>query len=255
MIYYNIYNLCFILFRMESIKPLVNISKNAQTARSGFKAEEIFRKDDSIRKNLEIYFKKNILQIDKIHGKKYDTIIQFEDNTRACVQNKKFEHFGGRGDSFDRRAIHKTFDNVIMQENLKLLTCSRPTKTTTSMIESDKISFMKLCEENIGDIRSFITKTLIGEESEKNEYWCFMKTDNLFTDIQLYMVSSEKLLQFIFDSLKIHISTRPNGTCLHLSPYIALQRKGGNTTDHSPDDIQCKLKMTTEMIDICERIL
>jgi hypothetical protein len=31
-------------------------------------------------------------------------------------------------------------------------------------------------------------------------------------------------------------------TCVHLSPRIYLQRKGGGKKDHSPDDIQLKIK-------------
>ena len=31
-------------------------------------------------------------------------------------------------------------------------------------------------------------------------------------------------------------------TCVHLTPNIYLQRKGGNKTDHSPNHIQSKLR-------------
>jgi hypothetical protein len=69
------------------------------------------------------------------------------------------------------------------------------------------------------------------------------------------MVSSETLIGFLKDTIKIDIKLKKNGTCLHLSPHIALQRKGGSGTDHSPNHIQAKLKCTKEMIALCEKIL
>ena len=34
----------------------------------------------------------------------------------------------------------------------------------------------------------------------------------------------------------------PKKTCVHISPLMYLQRKGGGKKDHAPDDIQLKLK-------------
>ena len=45
-------------------------SKNSLTAKSGFKAEEIFRTDNKIKMALETYFKLNIVSMEKIKGKK-----------------------------------------------------------------------------------------------------------------------------------------------------------------------------------------
>ena len=39
-----------------------------------------------------------------------------------------------------------------------------------------------------------------------------------------------------------HSDMVPKRTCVHLSPQIYLQRKGGGKADHSPDDIQAKIK-------------
>lgn len=54
-----------------------------------------------------------------------------------------------------------------------------------------------------------------------------MKTNKTFTNMELYIISSETLLHFIENTIKIDIKLKKNGTCLHLSPYISLQRKGG----------------------------
>ena len=80
-------------------------SKNSLTAKSGFKAEEIFRTDNKIKMALETYFNLTIVSMEKNQGKKYDTLITFDNNTKVNIQNKKIENLGGRGDSFDRRHI------------------------------------------------------------------------------------------------------------------------------------------------------
>ena len=230
-------------------------SKNSLTAKSGFKAEDIFRTDPLIKLSLEKYFGKQITSLNKIHGKKYDTKIYFEDNSYVNVQNKKIESLGGRGDSFDRRHIKDTFVNPVIRKYLTLLTLIRKSKTETSMSDAQKLDFIKLCNNNLSDINQYIKKTLIGEGTEANDYWCIMKTNKSFIDKQIYIISSENMLKFVENTLKIDIKLKKNGTCLHLSPYIALQRKGGSETDNSPNHIQAKLKITQELLELCNKIL
>ncbi len=230
-------------------------SKNSLTAKSGFKAEDIFRTDADIKKALETYFGKNIASLHKVHGEKYDTKIYFEDGTSVNIQNKKIENLGGRGDSFDRRHIKDTFKDQFIRKYLTLLTLVRKTKTETLMTEGQKADFMKLCNHNLDDIKQYIRKTLIGNGSESNEYWCIMKTNKTFTEKEIYIISSESMIEFIEKTIKIDVKMKKNGTCLHLSPYIALQRKGGGETDHSPNHIQAKFKFTQEIIDLCSKIL
>jgi hypothetical protein len=230
-------------------------SKNSLTAKSGFKAEDIFRTDELIKCKLEKYFGKKIISLDKIHGKKYDTKIYFEDSSSINVQNKKIEILGGRGDSFDRRHIKDTFINQDVRKYLTLLTLIRKGKTETLMSEGQKLDFMKLCNNNLDDISQYIKKTLIGENTtEMNNYWCIMKTNKTFSNMELYIISSKKLLEFIEKSIKIDIKLKKNGTCLHLSPFIVLQRKGGDKTDNSPNHIQAKFKVTQEILNLCDKL-
>lgn len=230
-------------------------SKNSLTAISGFKAEDIFRTDESIKSALEEYFGKKIMSLHKIHGKKYDTTVIFEGGSSVNIQNKKIENLGGRGDSFDRRHIKDTFRNPHIRKYLTLLTLIRKTKTETFMSEQQKLDFIRLCNNNLDDIRQYIRKTLLGEEQEMNNYWCIMKTDKTFTNKEIYIISSETMFDFIEKTIKIDIKLKKNGTCLHLSPYVALQRKGGGNTDHSPNHIQAKFKFTQEIIELCNKIL
>ena len=47
------------------------MSKNSLIAKSGFKAEDIFRTDNLIKLALEKYFEKNIISLIKINNKKF----------------------------------------------------------------------------------------------------------------------------------------------------------------------------------------
>jgi hypothetical protein len=224
----------------------------SDTAKSGFTAEEIFRTDVNIINSLENYYKKSIKEIIKApHGEKYDNIIIFEDGSNYNIQNKKILNLGGRGDSFDRRHIKNTFNNQFIRKYLTLLTLNRPTKRSTYMTESQKKDFVLLCNNNLQDIKQYIKKTLVG----KNDYWCIMKTDKKFSTINLYIIKTETFYNFIEESISISIKLKNNGTCLHLSEYIALQRKGGGNTDHAPNHIQAKLKITKSLLDMCDQIL
>lgn len=230
-------------------------SKNSQTAKSGFKAEDIFRTDESIKTALEIYFGKKIVSLNSVHGKKYDTQIVFHDRSKTNIQNKKIERLGGRGDSFDRRHIRDTFQNQFIRKYLTLLTLYRNTKTSTTMSLEQKRDFIQLCNQHLDDIRQYISKTLIGQGDDANHYWCIMKTNKTFSKKEIYIISSDVLANFIDTTIQIDIKMKSNGTCLHLSPYIALQRKGGGNTDHSPNHIQAKFKITEEIIKRCDQIV
>lgn len=113
---------------IQEEQTIQECSKNSLTAKSGFKAEDIFRTDNLIKCSLEKYFGKNIISLNKIHGKKYDTKIYFEDESSINIQNKKIENLGGRGDSFDRRHIKNTFNNQSIKKYLTLLTLIRKKK-------------------------------------------------------------------------------------------------------------------------------
>ena len=231
------------------------LSRNSLIAKSGFKAEEIFRTDNSIKIKLEKYFKSNIIDMKKIDKQKYDTTIIFDNDKKINIQNKKIENLGGRGHSFDRRHIKNTFDNQFIRKYLTYLSLIRKSKTETFMTNDQKQDFINLCNNNLADIKKYIKKTLIGEEVNIENYWSIMKTDKSFKKIELYALSSIKLYDFLINSIKIDIKMKKNGTCLHLSPYISLQRKGGGKTDNSPNHIQAKFKITQEILNLCDKIL
>jgi D-alanine-D-alanine ligase-like ATP-grasp enzyme len=64
-------------------------SKNALTARLGFKAEEVLTTLPAAAAALATYFQKPIQAITKApHGKKTDVVVQFADGTKTKIQNK-----------------------------------------------------------------------------------------------------------------------------------------------------------------------
>ena len=185
------------LWKGEKCRCSITTMSGSDTAKSGFKAEELFRINPNIIKSLEDHFKKPIDKIVKAPcGEKYDNIIIFKDGSQYNIQNKKILNLGGRGDSFDRRHIKKTFNNQFIRKYLTLLTLIRPTKRSTYMTEAQKKDFISLCNNNLEDIKQYIKKTLIGEEN-KNNFWCIMKTDKNFSTINLYIIKTETLYNFI----------------------------------------------------------
>lgn len=229
-------------------------SKGSEIAKSGYIAEDLFRSDLKIRSSLELYFKFNIIEMIKVNSKKYDTAIILNTKTipiQINIQNKKIVNLGGRGDSFDRRHIKDTFNNMFIRKYLTLLTLVRECNTKTTMTLNQKTDFIKLCNANLDEIKQYLFKTLIGNTNENNinEYWCIMKQNNL------YIISSIKLYNFLCDTMFIDIKMKSNGTCLHLSPNVALQRKGGGTSDKNPNHIQAKLKITQNILDLCYKLI
>jgi len=231
------------------------ISNNAVTARSGFQAERIAVNDPRFKTAYEKYFQKSISDMKVVSGEKYDILVSFSDGTQARVQNKKVEKLGGRGDSFDRRKLGTTFENQFIRQYLTLLSLIRKGKRQTHMTPEQKKDFIELCNKNLDDVKQYMKKTFMGEAGKENQYWSIMKTDKTFTNIELYMVTAQQFYEYLEKRIKIDISLKSNGTCLSLSPDVYLQRKGGEKTDKSPNDIQAKLKINQDILNLFERIL
>jgi hypothetical protein len=240
---------------MQMFKRMIQtLSNNAVTARSGFQAERIAVTDPRFKAAYEKYFQKPITDMKVVSGEKYDILISFSDGTNTTVQNKKVESLGGRGDSFDRRRIESTFENEFIRKYLTLLSLIRKGKRQTHMTPEQKKDFISLCNKNLEDIKQYLKKTFMGEAGKENQYWSIMKTDKTFTNIELYMVTAQKFYEYLVSRIKIDISLKSNGTCLNLSPDIYLQRKGGEKTDKSPNDIQAKLKIDQNILNLFERV-
>ena len=229
-------------------------SNNSSTAKSGFKAEEHFRMNPIIRNHLEQYFMASIDRIEAAPPRmKCDNIIFFTDGSRVRIQNKKFERFGGRGDSFDRRPVSGTFDNPFLRKYLTALTLFKGKGQSTGLGPEQKRQFEVLCRESGEDCRQLLRKTLVGQGEYRNDYWVFMKSGREFdcAKTDLWITPSLCLLSLLESRIEIKAAR----TCLHLSDLVYIQRKGGSKGENAPNDVQMKLKIDRTIVDSCKHIL
>lgn len=219
-------------YQQESY-PTTTISKNSIVARSGFKAEDTLCNSPHVLQRLgSQYFHKQIVKCEKKSGNtKTDLILTFEDMTTTNLQLKNGTG-GGRGWSFHRQSI----DTMSIDDSVKTLLRNVCLKLggNREIIELD---------------RQFIRTLLLGQdESSKPEY--FIHTTIKNGEVTTISICTAEV--FVEAIIKVAYQTFiPKKTCVHLTPLIYLQRKGGGKSDHSPDDIQAKLRcMPDVMINI-----
>lgn len=197
----------------------------AAIARNGNTAERRLCENIIVRQQLEIYFRKPIQTIALIRGrKKSDLQVVFTDATTFRMQNKD-GHGNNRGWSVDRRSISKMpLDDVGKQ----LL---------------DVVCLKKTGERPVADRPiGLIHALLMGVEPD---YMPHYFTHSIFHKetgelLHLSIASAEKVLEALNDIAYSQLVAKR--TCVHISPLLYLQRKGGGAADSSPDDIQLKLK-------------
>jgi hypothetical protein len=209
------------------VLPLPVSSKNSQVAKNGFRAEVAICKQEDVKQSLEVYFNLPIRGFKRIHRKKYDIIIEFEDGTETTIQNKD-GGVGGRGYSVDRRKVDAYKDEPLTTL-LKTLCLKQGTEKP---IISDNIS------------KNVINMCMLGvNEAEYPKYFTHTKSDkNTGKIIAMSICPTETLVAFLHS--EVYPVMEPKRTCVHLSPRIYLQRKGGGKKDHAPDDIQMKFIFT-----------
>jgi len=214
-----------------NLKMSVAKSKNSIVATTGNKAEALLCSQANIRAALELHFGKPIKQISQISGrKKADNLIEFDDGTRIPVQNKNGP-CDGRGHSVDRRKVslltgdtglHSLLEKICLKKE----SCAEP------------VTIPKAVSELCGSL------CLLGsDETVKPKYFLHTTMDAEATRITtLSIVESDTFMARVKADMFPVMETKK--TCVHLSPNLYFQRKGGGATDHSPDDIQTKLRFS-----------
>jgi len=219
----------------------------SQIAKSGFDAEEMMTKQESVKVSLEVYFEKPIKTITKMdcrpHPKKSDIKIEFDDGTSCSAQVKNTattattttsSKMNGRGFSIDRRDVDK-----ICAESSEL------TETLMAVCLGDKTKERKTVVKSVGE--QVLFQNILGiEESTKPDY--FIKTSSLRDTSQIIRldicprdVFTGKLVDTLYETA---VSKK---TCVHLSPNIYLQRKGGTKGEKRPNQIQTKMRITPDV--------
>lgn len=206
---------------------------NSDTAKRGIRAEVLLTEAPDIWDHMSNqYFGKQIDRIERIKGRfKSDIVIIFKDGTEVNCQVKNGTG-GGRGWSFDRRQASDLPTSIETKNQIKAVCLREGGDRTDTPLD-----------------QMLIKRLLLGERVDKMPYY-FIHTTLVNNKIVKISICSMPL--FVKSILKeSYEKCLSKITCVHLTPRIYLQRKGGGSKDHSPNDIQAKLKSMPEcMTDI-----
>lgn len=200
-------------------------SKNSEVAKKGFKAEDLLCESDLVKRAFESYFAKAIKAITKVpKRKKSDLQIEFEDGTIERVQTKDGKG-GNRGWSCDRRSVDKY---PLCEEGKRLLRniCLKQGEERPEVPCPDRL----------------IEDLFLGTDADAETaptYFCHTQFDKDGQLESLSLCTTEVFIGHLKQEL--YKNLLPKRTCVHLSPRIYLQRKGGGQKDHAPNDIQLKI--------------
>jgi len=204
------------------------VSKNSIVAKNGFRAEVAICSQKNIKQSLETYFNLPIQCLTRIHGKKSDIKIKFEDGTETTTQNKDGDG-KGRGWSVDRRKV-----DAFNDENLTILL-----KTLCLKQGTEKPILSDIVSKNVIDM------CILGTE-ECPKYFTHTISDKCKGNIiSMSICPTDMLMAFMHEKLYKEMVTKR--TCVHLNPNCYLQRKGGGKKDANPDNIQMKFRFTKEI--------
>jgi len=204
-------------------------------AKNGNRAEKVLSIQPSIKLALEHYFQKPIATIKTVPGrKKSDNTIEFHDGTWLHFQNKDGDG-SGRGWSVDRRDITEHGTDADFHTLLQSV-CLRG-KTTRPEIPAE-IS------------RQVLATCILGEDATfKPAYITHTVSDKTTGEItQLSICPTPLFMETLL--AEIYPTMIPKRTCVHISPSMYLQRKGGGKSDNNPDHIQAKFRLNKKISDL-----
>lgn len=207
-------------------------SRNAEIAKNGNAAERRLCDNEDVRKRLEAYFKKAISKIELIPGrKKSDVLVTFADADTVRIQNKDGQG-NNRGWSTDRRAVSK----LPLDENGKMLLSVVCLKQQGDRVTAD-------CPPTL--VRDLLFGTDMAYIPDYFTHTVFNKDSGELLHLSISPASK------VLDSLTgiAYPQLVAKRTCVHISPLMYLQRKGGGKSDSAPDDIQLKLKSLPDVME------
>ena len=210
--------------------PIKTMSK---IAKSGFRAETLFCTLPSIKLALQEFFQIGIKSIKPAPSrKKTDIIIVFDDDTSVNIQNKN--GMNARGFSIDRRRVG-LLTKIPDCETLLRNVCLK---------EGDDRPLV-----DIEESRSILKRAVLGSEGiYRPDFFTHTVVSSEGEIVHLSICCVEDFMEKLEGEL--YEQMVPKKTCVHLSPSIYLQRKGGGSADHAPNDIQIKWKQGTIVKDI-----
>jgi hypothetical protein len=201
------------------------LSRNALVARSGFRAENVLIEQGSALTALSTqYFHKPIVAAALIPGRtKSDVKLLFDDATFTTAQVKN-GNGGGRGWSFDRRSADVLPISPEAKSLLKSVCLRSGMARTIVPMDTEILRKLFLGEDEATKPQHFIHTNMV---------------NGIITELAV-CPADEFITKVNADVFTTYNAKR---TCVHVSPLVYLQRKGGGSKDHSPNDIQAKLRV------------
>ena len=208
------------------------MSKNALTAATGIRVETLLCSQPSVKTWFTQYFNKPIKRIAKIEGrKKSDIQICFEDDSVILVQNKNggpaSGSSGGRGWSIDRRNVNDLTNNADFHTLLESV-CLKKGSECPTVSNNVSRSLLALC-------------LLGGDPAYMPDYFTHTRVGGCGDICELAICDAASLIAGLTEELYETVVAKR--TCVHLSPSIYFQRKGGDSADANPDQIQTKMRL------------
>lgn len=212
-------------------------SKGSMIASTGNTAEELLCTQASVRSALATYFGKEVATIEKIpskpHPKKSDLCVRFVDGSIATFQNKNGKG-DGRGYSVDRRPVQDVAPaSPLLTETLRTVCLHEDGPRNT-------------IEKAVG--LDVIHRCILGTEESTKPGYFLHSTISEGSISSLAIATSDAFMSRVCSD--VYDTAVSKKTCVHLSPHIYLQRKGGGSADKRPNDIQMKLRLTPALTQV-----
>lgn len=206
-------------------KTKMKRSLQSLTASSGNLAERLLCDSKTVHTALTDYLTMPITAIRLLSGrKKSDVLVELESGGTLRIQNKNGE-LGGRGHSVNRSPLVKLTDDEATQALLKAV-CLREGGERPTVLREQSTYLLSHCF--LGNLQfrpDYFTHTAM-RDGELTEVWICPAS-----------ILHAAMINDLYPEMV------PKKTCVHLSPSIYLQRKGGGSKDHSPNDIQMKVRL------------
>lgn len=188
-------------------------------AKSGFAAEAAFATDGFLLKCVETAFNKKIVNVKSVpHGKKTDRAFEFEDGVV-----RKFQIKNGNNE----RGFHvhrEPLETLPLNDGQKQLLRAVCLKSGEPRVQ-------------VENSLAFLTRSILGEDPE----WTPDYVVHLDGTRKIQLCPIDAFMKTLRDSMYPEMVAKR--TCVHLNPYVYLQRRGGEKHDRRPNDIQTKVRL------------
>ena len=197
------------------------MTHQSDAARNGNLAERLLCDSIQLNECLSTYFEEKGTLQQLVGRKKSD--IQFISTRIRRIQNKN-GHVNGRGHSVHRSSIHA----LVTHEDARTL-------------------LRNVCIQKQGDrpcVSKDVSREIVCQHMFGTEY-----SPDYFTHTKISCGQIHELWICPADTLRdavladLYDTMHAKKTCVHISPAIYLQRKGGRHREHAPNDIQIKFRL------------